>query len=42
MARRLAIVTAVALALPAASAAAARDDGGIVVQDIEGNDFCLD
>ena len=34
MARRLAIVTAVALALPAASAAAARDDGGTVVQDL--------
>jgi len=32
--RRLAIVTAVALALPAASAAAARDDGGLVVQDL--------
>jgi hypothetical protein len=34
VARRLSIVTAVALALPAASAAAARDDGGIVVQDL--------
>lgn len=34
MGRRLAIVTAVALALPAASAAAARDDGGLVVQDL--------
>ena len=34
MAARLAIATAVALALPAASAAAARDDAGIVVQDL--------
>ena len=34
MAARLAIAAAVALALPAAGAAAARDDAGIVVQDL--------